>query len=59
MKKQSAQKKCISKMTFGIKPRTVLSFMWAFQVVLVLKNLPASAGDIKDVGLIPRLGRSP
>ena len=26
---------------------------------LVVKNLPASAGDIKDEGLIPRLGRSP
>ena len=25
----------------------------ASQVVLVVKNLPANAGDIKDVGLIP------
>ena len=25
----------------------------------VVKNLPASAGDTKDVGLIPGLGRSP
>ena len=25
----------------------------AFQVVLVVKNLPASAGDVRDVGLIP------
>ena len=25
----------------------------ASQVVLVVKNLPASAGDIRDVGLIP------
>ena len=25
---------------------------------LVVKNLPASAGDIRDTGLIPRLGRS-
>ena len=31
----------------------------AFQVVLVVKNLPAKAGDIRDVGSIPRLGRSP
>ena len=31
----------------------------ASQVVLVLKNLPAKAGDIKDVDLIPGLGRSP
>ena len=26
---------------------------------LVIKNLPARAGDAGDVGLIPRLGRSP
>ena len=25
----------------------------------MVKNLPASAGDIRDVGLIPGLGRSP
>ena len=29
------------------------------QVVLVLKNLPANAGDVRDVVLIPRSGRSP
>ena len=29
------------------------------QVVLVVKNLPTNAGDIKDVGSIPGLGRSP
>ena len=29
-----------------------------FQVVLVVKNLPANAGDAGDVGLIPGLGRS-
>ena len=28
-------------------------YMRASQVVPVLKNLPASVGDIKDVGLIP------
>ena len=26
------------------------------QVVLAVKNLPANAGDIKDMGLIPGLG---
>ena len=31
--------------------------VWAFQVALVVKNLPASAGDIRDIGLIPGLGR--
>ena len=25
----------------------------------MVKNLPANAGDIRDVGLIPGLGRSP
>ena len=28
-------------------------------MVLVVKNLPASAGDIRDVGSIPGSGRSP
>ena len=28
-------------------------------MVLVVKNLPANAGDVRDVGLIPGLGRSP
>ena len=35
------------------------SLMRASQVVLVVKNLPASAGDIRDVGSIPGWGRSP
>ena len=33
--------------------------MWDLAVALVVKNLPASAGDIRDMGLIPRSGRSP
>ena len=32
---------------------------WASQVVLVVKNLPANAGDIRDSVLIPGSGRSP
>ena len=32
---------------------------WAFQVVLVVKNPPANAGDIRDMGSIPGSGRSP
>ena len=31
----------------------------ASQVALVVKNLPASAGDIRDTGSIPASGRSP
>ena len=29
------------------------------QVALVVKNPPANAGDLRDMGLIPGLGRSP
>ena len=32
---------------------------WASQVVLGVKNPPANAGDVRDVGSIPGLGRSP
>ena len=43
-------------------PGTVLSWVYvslgASQVVLVVENLPADAGDAKDVGLIPGSGRS-
>ena len=31
----------------------------ASQVALVVKNMPASAGAIREVGLIPGSGRSP
>ena len=31
----------------------------ASQVMLVVRNLPADAGDIGDLGLIPGSGRSP
>ena len=33
--------------------------MGASQVVLAVKNLPVNAGDQRDVGSIPGLGRSP
>ena len=32
---------------------------WAYQVVLVVKNLPASTEDVGDLDLIPGLGRPP
>ena len=32
---------------------------WASQVVLVVKNPPANAGDVREVGLILGSGRSP
>ena len=31
---------------------------WISQVVLVVKNPPANAGDVRDSGLIAGLGRS-
>ena len=33
--------------------------IWASHMVLVVKNLPASAADVRDVSLIPGLGRAP
>ena len=37
---------------------TECCFIGASQVDLVVKNLPANAGDLRDAGLIPGLGRS-
>ena len=37
----------------------VHSLYGASQMLLMVKNLPASAGDLRDVGLIPGSGRSP
>ena len=36
-----------------------LHIKWASQVAVVVKNLPANAGDTTDRGSIPGLGRSP
>ena len=35
-----------------------LSFIWASQVALVVKNLPAKAGDTRESSLITESGRS-
>ena len=32
---------------------------WASQVVLMVKNPPANAGDVRDTGSIPGSGRFP
>ena len=37
----------------------VYNIFWSSQVALVVKNLPANAGDIRDADLIPGSGRSP
>ena len=34
-------------------------FKRAFQVALVVKNVPANVGDIRDTSSIPGLGRCP
>ena len=38
---------------------TYIYMDWASRVVLVVKNRPATTGDIRDTGSIPGLGRSP
>ena len=57
----------VGEASLTLRMRTMWSFMsylgraqgppWASQVVLVVKNPPAIAGDIKDSGSIPGLGR--
>ena len=37
----------------------VHTLLGASQVALVVKNLPANAGDVSDASSIPGLGRSP
>ena len=39
--------------------RVTYAYMKASQVALVIQNPPAGAGDIRDAGLVPGLGRSP
>jgi len=38
---------------------SMYTYKGASEVVLVVKNLPANAGDIRDTGSIPGSGRSP
>ena len=48
---------CVCPLTPHSRPRCMY---WSpFQVVLVVKKPPASAGDTRDTGSIPRSGRSP
>ena len=60
---------CISDISISIQSFTIkydFSYSFslealyqAFQVALVIKNPPANAGDARDSGSIPALGRSP
>ena len=56
----------ISSYYFHVKYCLIPVFCWscsetflAFQVGLVVKNLPANARDVRDTGLIPASGRYP
>ena len=40
-------------------PLNVIYGTLFFQVALLVKNPPANAGEARDMGLIPGLGRSP
>jgi len=42
----------------GFLLRIIFQFLRASQVALVVKNLPTSEIHVRDVGSIPRLGRS-
>ena len=34
-------------------------YLWASQVVLVVKNRPANVGDVRDSGFDPSMGKIP
>ena len=44
---------------FDFQPMQEHTSFRSSQVAPVVKNLPADAGDIRDMGSIPGLGRSP
>ena len=50
---------CIKVYELKKRLKLFLLYTWIFQVVLVVKNSPANAGDVRDVGLIPGSGKSP
>ena len=46
-------------MGYTAEPSRLQVHLGTSQVALVVKNPPANAGDLRDMGLIPGLGRSP
>ena len=51
---------CISKTyMYRYKYSYKYRYRWTSQVVLVVKNPPTKAGDVRDTGSIPVLGRCP
>ena len=51
--------KCIQTVGLPSLHEGVLSFAGTFEVVLVVKNLPDNAREVRDMGLIPGSGRYP
>ena len=45
--------------SFPVRLSEPLLCLWASQVALVVKNLPANAGVVREAGFIPGSGRSP
>ena len=50
--------KCFNSTNFVLADLWVVTVTLGFQVVLVVKNPPASAGDVRDMGLIPGWNKS-
>ena len=49
----------VAKSQTQLKQLSTHTQAWASQVALVVQSPPANAGDVRDMGLIPRLERSP
>ena len=50
---------CLTTYSHTVSFGSLYEEVWASQVALVLKNVTANAGDIRDVGLMPGSGRLP
>ena len=50
---------CLTTYSHTVSFGSLYEEVWASQVVLAVKNLPANAGDIRDVGLMTGSGRFP
>ena len=49
----------VTSMGMESRRECIYVYVWASQVALVVKNPPATAGDVIDVGSIPGSGRCP
>ena len=55
----SLESRVLQKFCFGRWWHHLRNICWAFQVLLVVKNPLASAGDVRDAGSIPGVGKIP